>query len=512
VPKVIILGGGLAGLVCAKALATAGLRVELWEASDRFGGKAGSTRVHDRWVDHGYHVIPKWYRNTNALLRELEVKLWLNKDFYEVQPRTVRDDPRGRPIKYSALSRTMIASLDLVSRPPWYLDELSVDAFLRGRLYAGRTSGDRLREISRKALGSPAYLTSSLTMQSNLRWWMRVFRQENWNALKGPMQTTLIDPLERAASDAGAELCHRRVSSIELRGDRMVPLAPDREQSSDDEDAIVVSALPVEVLKELARHHPRVVEELIERRSKLLDLQYLETTPLSAVDLHLVRRVDNLPLAHFILRYSRYDVTGLDITNVWDEYRSNPEHPTVLQLVAGDTTRIRSLPEEEFTNAVIDDVCRFLPFGRSDVDREHTTAMTHVSEPLFANDVGSNSRRVAPAPKDVRTTGVRNLYIIGDHADTEVDLACMEGAIYSALAASRRICEEANLPPPPLLPLEGIPPSLIWLLKVVRYPLGLLALPFRVADLHTWGRALRDWRALDDEVLTERAVSAERRG
>ena len=48
----------------------------------------------------------------------------------------------------------MVATLDMISRPPWYLDDLSVDGFLRARLYAGRTSGERLREISRKALGS----------------------------------------------------------------------------------------------------------------------------------------------------------------------------------------------------------------------------------------------------------------------------------------------------------------------------------------------------------------------
>ncbi len=500
-----MLGGGLAGLVCARALASAGahhgLEVEVWEATDRFGGKAGSSASTGRWVDHGFHVFPNWYANTHALLNELGSTLWHGKEFYEVLPREIRDDSRGAKIKFRVLSRTMVASLDLISRPAWYLDDLSVDGFLRARLYAGRHSGDRLREISRKALGSPAFLTSSLTMRHNLRWWMPVFREPNWNALRGPMQTTFIDPLAEATRRAGAKLCLRRaVAHLELRGGRILPVA-DGPWPPVEHDSIVVSALPVEVLKDLARRHPEIVEALIARQSKLLDLQYLEASPLSALDLHLTRRLRNLPEGHFILKHSAYDVTGLDITNIWPDYCADPTHGTVLQLVAGDTTSIRGLPDDEFAKAIIDDVRRFFDFDAPAIDAQHTVAMKHIDTPLFSNNVGTNSRRVIPTE-----TGFENLYLIGDHTATEVDLACMEGAVYSALLAAQHICTNLGLPPPLLRPLRGVPRTVIVALKVLSYPLGWVALPFRLSDPYFWGRARREDQALRGASPAARAA------
>jgi len=486
VGRVIVLGGGLAGLVCAKVLAERKVEVEVWEASARFGGKAGSTLHNGRWVDHGFHIFPAWYQNTNALLNELGiVDVWRSKDFDEVDAEDVpgkrRGDSRGKPIKYRKVSRTMVATLDMISRPPWYLDDLSVDGFLRARLYAGRSSGERLREISRKALGSPAYLTSSLSMQRNLQWWMPVFNEPNWNALKGSLQTTFIDPLADAARAAGAKLfLNRKLDRIEVRNGRLVPMAVGDAPGSGDEDAIVVSALPVEVVKDIARRNPVALGQLVELNSKLKDIQYLDASPLAALDLHLTKRLDSLPPHHFILRASRYDLTGLDITKVWKDYAADPKHPTVIQLCAGDTTAIRWLPDEAFLDRLIDEVRRFFPFERADVDREHTLAMKHIDAPLFMNEVGSNSKRVEP--NGPNGSGVTDLYIIGDHTDTPVDLACMEGAVYSALLAAQAICKGLGIDGPAPKELQGVPVGQKRFLKVARYPLGWAALPLRLTE------------------------------
>lgn len=55
---IAILGGGLAGLAAATALVERGIRVELFEAKRRLGGRAGSyiERESDELVDHCQHV------------------------------------------------------------------------------------------------------------------------------------------------------------------------------------------------------------------------------------------------------------------------------------------------------------------------------------------------------------------------------------------------------------------------------------------------------------------------
>ncbi|MEE4547013.1 FAD-dependent oxidoreductase, partial [Streptomyces sp. V4-01] len=53
----VVVGGGLAGVTAALALAGAGLRVTLTEARPRLGGLAFSFRRGDLTVDNGQHVF-----------------------------------------------------------------------------------------------------------------------------------------------------------------------------------------------------------------------------------------------------------------------------------------------------------------------------------------------------------------------------------------------------------------------------------------------------------------------
>mgnify|MGYP006196998637 CR=1 FL=1 len=198
-----------------------------------------------------------------------------------------------------------------------------------------------------------------------------------------------------------------------------------------------------------------------------------------------------MPRGHFILRHSAYELTGLDITGIWDDYKADPSHPTVLQVIAGAPTAILPLNERAFAERIVADLARYFPITLDDVDWGHTVVLKHIDAPLFANTVGSNSRRVPPT-----RTGVPGFYMVGDHTDTPVDLACMEGAIYSGLVAADHICRRARRPRPAIVHPEGVPDLVIGLLKVLRYPLALAALPARLADVKDWGRALREWKVL----------------
>ena len=74
--KVIIVGGGFAGLAAATALAEKGLKVELLESRGSLGGRVYSTNPTENFpapVDNGPHLLMGCYRETLKLFKRLEV-------------------------------------------------------------------------------------------------------------------------------------------------------------------------------------------------------------------------------------------------------------------------------------------------------------------------------------------------------------------------------------------------------------------------------------------------------
>ena len=71
--SVAVVGGGLAGIAAAVALADAGRRVYLLEARPRFGGATASFPRHGLTVDTGQHVLVRGYTRHQALLERLGV-------------------------------------------------------------------------------------------------------------------------------------------------------------------------------------------------------------------------------------------------------------------------------------------------------------------------------------------------------------------------------------------------------------------------------------------------------
>ncbi|MHC4810140.1 MAG: NAD(P)/FAD-dependent oxidoreductase [Planctomycetota bacterium] len=74
-PDVIVVGGGLAGLCCARTLTAAGRRVQLLEASDRVGGRVRTESVDGFLVDRGFQVLLTAYPECRAVLDERSLDL-----------------------------------------------------------------------------------------------------------------------------------------------------------------------------------------------------------------------------------------------------------------------------------------------------------------------------------------------------------------------------------------------------------------------------------------------------
>jgi phytoene dehydrogenase-like protein len=65
---VIIIGGGIAGLACARRLHTAGIPFALLEASDRIGGRIRTDRQDGYLMDRGFQVLQTAYPEARQVL------------------------------------------------------------------------------------------------------------------------------------------------------------------------------------------------------------------------------------------------------------------------------------------------------------------------------------------------------------------------------------------------------------------------------------------------------------
>jgi squalene-associated FAD-dependent desaturase len=91
--QVIIVGGGLAGLAAAAALAVRGVRVTLFESRPRWGGRASSfvDQVSGETIDNCQHVAMGCCTNFRHFCRLVEID-----DLFRTEPRLWFVEPRGR--------------------------------------------------------------------------------------------------------------------------------------------------------------------------------------------------------------------------------------------------------------------------------------------------------------------------------------------------------------------------------------------------------------------------------
>src|SRR3954464_9363012 len=77
-PRVVVVGGGLAGLTCAYRLKQSGIQAQLYEASDRLGGRCWTRRgdfAEGQIAEHGGELIDQGHTQVRKLAQELGLNL-----------------------------------------------------------------------------------------------------------------------------------------------------------------------------------------------------------------------------------------------------------------------------------------------------------------------------------------------------------------------------------------------------------------------------------------------------
>src|ERR1700687_3923763 len=67
-PDVLIVGGGLAGLCCARELQAKGVSFQILEASDGIGGRVRTDEVDGYLLDRGFQVLLTAYPEAKRVL------------------------------------------------------------------------------------------------------------------------------------------------------------------------------------------------------------------------------------------------------------------------------------------------------------------------------------------------------------------------------------------------------------------------------------------------------------
>ena len=141
-PRAIVVGGGVAGLVCAERLAAAGVAVVLLEAAPEPGGRAGGFRDPETglWLDRGPHLLSGAYRAFLGWCRrigagdELRWQPRLSLAFALPDGRRKRLEPNGGPW---AAALSLAVARGWGARAAWTLARMRLAAPRAGETSAG---------------------------------------------------------------------------------------------------------------------------------------------------------------------------------------------------------------------------------------------------------------------------------------------------------------------------------------------------------------------------------------
>lgn len=395
-PKVTIIGAGIAGMTAALRLAQRGYQVTIFEQNKFVGGKFRATewRNTKAFHEHSYHMFLNWYHNFFEIADEIRVR----QEFTALErvrflsagnfPKMTELVNFGAPssIPQNLLSGVlsvpdmflyMYSVVDLLGTPMGqdrYQDLISVNAFASTKPYATEASVGMYDEYLAKTFAIASYLTSAKTFQTFLEYGANCPSPLYW-ALIGDSFNKFLRPFESELKRLGVKiwfnhqvteliLVDGKVSKVgfercdgfdpslnempweQVRRDFPPPALPPEEvdpaapkSPADVGDALIL-ALPHNGLSDLL--NPLVLN----RSPQLGECDKLVSVPMASVHLHLnekfSRRLRNIPTRlppePVVLLNSKFKLSFVSNSSLWPGSRE-----TYINIVASDSRPLGQL-------------------------------------------------------------------------------------------------------------------------------------------------------------------------
>jgi hypothetical protein len=505
-PRVAIVGGGIAGLTCALKLVNSGCQVTVYESKDRLGGNLSSSSATGQPDQDVYpHIFPDWYANFWSLFED-ELGMRRKDHFAERWGVKVLDKPTSGPSQtkppaykdlvyaptLQSLSTTInsgilsisdlflfaFLTLDLAAQPPDPTDtdmlcQLDVNGFFYSRSYSTDPIADLQNYIISVIWSIPSNMTSAKVYKQFIKHQLSSLGPDTPYAwmLRGSLQEKVITPIEQRLRDSGS--CDIRtgvrVRSVEVLADGAPKILVEEKANEGASHSTaeapaadyVVMAVPGPVLSEMVMTgHDG--QRLVDKVPDLSQLRRVWGEAIPVVNLVFRRKLPFMPEEIVGLRRSGYDLTILDISQLWDRKPDEPD-VTVLVLAASNAYAIPSQGVREQGYLMVKQLREYVWFdlgdawgAKDDVDWERTSVRLNDNHLLFVNDVGSRLWR----PK-ASYDGLPCVFFAGDVCQTDVDMATVEAAVQSGIAAAQAVqtadLTEANGPRMAVAPIKMAP-------------------------------------------------------
>jgi hypothetical protein len=164
---------------------------------------------------------------------------------------------------------------------------------------------------------------------------------------------------------------------------------------------------------------------------KLETVRELRSEPMISLDAYFTCRIPGLTSSITLLLESKYNLSLLDISQVWKDWPKGGG--TALNVISSNADLIADYPKDVILDIMLKELQRFLDFKLEDVDYDRCHVQTNVGEELFVNQVGSWDNR----PK--ASCEIPNLFLAGDFCQNFVDVVTVEGAVVSGLLAAEAL-------------------------------------------------------------------------